>query len=150
MASSTDDFFDQITLAANKRQETAYVDGVEKGSQVGYQNGEVIGWKKGSQIGAEIGFYAGFVSTWLAIIESDPGMFINDSIDHDTAKSKLTKINKCLLALQTQLQRYNTTLKQRDVDDLTDVLSKLRSRFKQLCSLLKYEYSNIDRSDLTY
>lgn len=150
MDSFKDDFFDQINLAVNQRQQIAFIDGVEKGGQIGYQNGVAIGLKKGLQIGSEIGFYVGFVAAWLAIIESDASVLLNDSMSHNVAKSRQTKIIKCLEALQIQLQRYNTTLQQHCIDDLTDVLSKLRSRFKQLCSLLKYEYSLDHQSDLTY
>ncbi|RDD46066.1 Oral cancer-overexpressed protein 1-like protein [Trichoplax sp. H2] len=145
-----DDLFDEITLAANQRQENAYLAGVQKGGEIGYQNGMLIGRQKGLQLAAEIGFYSGFVSTWLAMIESDKTVLLNNALDSNSVKSKQIKITKCLQALQAQLQHYNQTFQQNHIHHLTEELSKLRSRFKQLCSLLKYPPNNVNISDLTF
>ncbi|XP_031552712.1 protein LTO1 homolog [Actinia tenebrosa] len=119
MADAEDPFESLLFLEENCHKD-GYNEGWIVGQGKGLSVGRGLGIDKGKEIGSEIGYYSGFVSTWLLLI--------------DKSDKKGARVN-------TQLQNLNSLIDQLSITDPTDEnlfanIEKVRAKFKKIISLL--------------
>ncbi|KAF8531454.1 hypothetical protein JB92DRAFT_2803441 [Gautieria morchelliformis] len=112
--------------------DAGYEDGHAHGRIHGQIEGRALGREKGFELWEEIGFYEGFAKLWQAVCRTNEGM------EH-TTKSHL----RHLLELISQFPRVNPSALLQDRGgaddaelDVTELLSKIRGRYKALCATL--------------
>ncbi|XP_061620355.1 protein LTO1 homolog [Phyllopteryx taeniolatus] len=123
MAVDTDnnDIFDCIVMADEKFRGEGYEEGFKKGTHQGLQTGRRHGASHGAQLSAEISFYYGFVVTWKCLVQH-------------TSEPKQRKRLKTLESLLGLIQ--NSSYEEPQSAKLKDDMGRLRSKFKQVCSIL--------------
>jgi len=113
------DLFHNIVMT----EELSYQSGFEEGQRVSVQTATADGYKlgveKGLEIGKEIGFYSGF------------SKHILERSDADKLSPRTVRVCHDIIALTHRL-----TLTSPTDADLTDLLAKVKGKFKQLTSLL--------------
>ncbi|XKL59596.1 hypothetical protein PGB90_000612 [Kerria lacca] len=108
--------------------EEAFADGIKKGIEEGKEEGYHLGFHKGIEVGVEVGYYKGIVKTLSKLYEKNE-ISLNDKI-----LNTLKKLNH-LLQIYPQFNCPNT--------DIIQLLLQIKSYFRQLCSLLKFDGSFI-------
>ena len=103
-------------------EKQGYQDGFNEGKLKGWNQGKQTGWTQGKLIGNEVGFYKGFVQTWLVCFKEKK------------VSAKLEALSKLLD------QDWSDTTK-----DLTVKLQQIRAKFKQICSMLNV---NIEKAEM--
>ncbi|KAI5748032.1 hypothetical protein M8J77_021115 [Diaphorina citri] len=125
------DIFDSIACSEEISNEQGYEEGVKKGLLDGEIDGFHLGYHKGAQLGAELGFYKGVVESYLALNVKQE-LILSEKI--------ITLLEK-IKDLISKFPRENT-----EDDDLLELTSNIRVKYKKVCSLLKidggYPYDN--------
>uniref|UniRef100_A0A8D8LMN4 Oral cancer-overexpressed protein 1 n=1 Tax=Cacopsylla melanoneura TaxID=428564 RepID=A0A8D8LMN4_9HEMI len=125
------DVFDSIACSEELSNEEGYKEGLKKGLIDGELDGFHLGYHKGAQLGAELGFYKGVVESYLAL-NSKGALVLSEKIITLLVKVKdlIDKFPKANIEDQ----------------DLLDLNSNIRVKYKKVCSLLKidggYPYDN--------
>ncbi|WAR07253.1 LTO1-like protein [Mya arenaria] len=120
MTEENDDIFHTITMSEEISQAEGYKEGVEVGSRQGELEGNRLGWEKGAAIGSEVGFYAGFAQSLLEEMKKG----------EDSKPRVISALEKML----TVSKEFPLTDPQNP--DLQVQLEAVRTKFKQVCSLL--------------
>ncbi|KAM4597143.1 protein LTO1 homolog [Fundulus diaphanus] len=116
-----DDLFDSILFADERFRGEGYQEGFEKGTSRGLQNGRRHGASHGARLASEISFYYGFAITWKCLLERNAD---------DRSRKRL----RALEALLNLIQK--TPLDDPQAVKLQEDTEKLRSKFRQVCSML--------------
>ncbi|XP_057711555.1 protein LTO1 homolog [Corythoichthys intestinalis] len=119
--SNSNDIFDCIVMAEQTFHGEGYQEGFEKGTARGLQTGRRHGASHGAKLSTEISFYYGFAITWKSLLQ------------HRT-EPKLKKRLKVVESLLGLIQ--NSSLEDPKSEKLKEGMEKLRSKFKQVCSVL--------------
>ncbi|XP_057312549.1 protein LTO1 homolog [Hydractinia symbiolongicarpus] len=114
-----DDPFDKIVFMEEGLQQEGYNAGFVSGKIDGKQQGLKLGISQGNVIGREIGFYKGFVETWLLLLDN------NMKKNHQ----------KVLEQLKELVDKF--TYDDPENNDTHDLLAQIRTKFRQLSSVLK-------------
>lgn len=116
-----EDMFDTILMADERFRGEGYKEGFDRGTQRGLQNGRRHGASHGTRLSSEINFYYGFAVTWKCLLQ-----------DRTDAKSrKRVKVLDTVLGLIE-----NSNYDDPQSPKLQEDVEKLRSKFRQVCSLL--------------
>ncbi|XP_029438829.1 protein LTO1 homolog [Rhinatrema bivittatum] len=116
-----DDLLDSIVMADVRFHGEGYQEGFAEGSHAGITEGKCYGALHGAKVGSEIGCYYGFACTWRSLLQK-------------CASEKYSKKLKVLDALLGMIQNF--PYEDPTYAKLHEDLDKIRSKFKQLCSLL--------------
>nr|XP_057933836.1 protein LTO1 homolog [Doryrhamphus excisus] len=130
-----DDIFDSIVMADEKFRGEGYHEGFKKGTYRGLQNGLKHGTSHGAQLFTEISFYYGFAVAWKCLLQ------------HRT-DSKLRKRMKVLDSLLDLI--HNCSYDDPQSATLQDDVGCLRSKFKQVCSILCIQTDFRDYSNVSH
>ncbi|XP_053740465.1 protein LTO1 homolog [Synchiropus splendidus] len=121
MFGEENDLFDNILLADERFRGQGFQEGYEIGHCRGLKNGYKHGTSHGAKLSTEISFYYGFAFTWKCLLQDSP----------DPKSRKRLKTLEALLALI-----QNVALDDPQSEKLQEDMEKLRSKFRQVCSLL--------------
>ncbi|XP_029987106.1 protein LTO1 homolog [Sphaeramia orbicularis] len=119
--SGKEDLFDNILMADEKFRGEGFREGYERGTRRGFQNGRRHGASHGAKLSTEVSFYYGFATTWNCLL-------------HNNTDPKSRKRVKALETLLDLIQ--NCPLDDPQSTKLQDDMEKLRSKFRQICSML--------------
>ncbi|KAF8504291.1 hypothetical protein BU17DRAFT_58193 [Hysterangium stoloniferum] len=113
--------------------DAGYAEGHAHGRIHGLIEGRALGREKGYELWEEIGFYEGFASLWAVASHKSP--------KSDGAVQSRTEVHiRHLLELIAQFPRVNPSPSSSESDDtaldVAGLLSKIRARYKALCSTL--------------
>ncbi|XP_071942195.1 protein LTO1 homolog [Antedon mediterranea] len=122
------DLFDSIICAEERCEKNGFLVGKKEGKDRGLKNGFQKGIGFGKQVGEEIGFYHGFVLTWKNILEKK-----------DERNTRKMKAFASLLGMLEDFDLSNPS-----VDDYMVKLTQIRSKFKQVSSLLGVQLQHDD------
>lgn len=125
------DIFDAIAFSEDSIINEGFEEGVNKGIQEAKAEGYHVGFHKGIEIGSEIGYYKGVVDTLLTLYE-------NKEID---LSDKLLSILNKLRPLLDTFPRFNCSQ-----TDILQSKQEIKTLFKQLCSLLKFNGTLTEKS----
>ncbi|XP_054626967.1 protein LTO1 homolog isoform X1 [Dunckerocampus dactyliophorus] len=130
-----DDMFDCILMADEKFRGDGYHEGFKRGTYQGLQSGRKHGASHGAQLFTEISFYYGFAVAWKSLLQHriDP---------------KLRKRIKALESLLGLIQ--NCSYDDPQSATLQDDVDRLRSKFKQVCSILSIQTDFRDYSKTSH
>ncbi|KAJ3594028.1 hypothetical protein NHX12_006360 [Muraenolepis orangiensis] len=126
--------FDRIFLADNRYQAEGYREGYDAGIRQGKLEGKAHGASHGARVSAEVSFYYGFALTWKCLIQNK-----------EDAKSK--KHMRCVETLMTRIDDF--PLGEPQYENLLEDMQKIRTKFRQLCSLMNVptDFSDYTRSN---
>ncbi|KAK3741123.1 hypothetical protein RRG08_042490 [Elysia crispata] len=103
-----------------------YSQGLEMSKKKAFEEGYSMGITKGVEIGNEIGFYSGYANQILHLCKED------------SSKPRVVKVCEAILQLANKFIDIDPMDEQ-----LTDNLSKIQSKFKQLTSLLGVQIDHV-------
>ena len=115
-----EDPFDKIVFLEHSLQQEGFNNGFESGKQSGQIEGFHTGLVYGKELGKEIGFYKGFVSCYCELL------------NEQTASKRQLSLLKQLSELLDEINYENA-----EDEGLDDKMAKIRTKFKQLSSILK-------------
>lgn len=115
------DLFDSITFSEDQIWKDAYEKGLEKGKEDGKLEGFHLGYHLGAEIGGELGFYKQIINT----IELQRPELLNE------------KTHPIIKKIQSMIEEFPPV--NSEDQDIIYLRDSIRSRYKQLCSLLKIE-----------
>jgi len=118
------DLFDSVLDLEDNFIEEGRASGRRAAEQRGYEDGLGIGESKGGQLGEELGYYSGCVAAWRALFVLDPAL---SGAKNERAVRTLEQLDELLKAFPVDPTN----------ESLFDALESIRSKFKQLASLLK-------------
>ncbi|KAF7784957.1 hypothetical protein Agabi119p4_1122 [Agaricus bisporus var. burnettii] len=121
---------DSLTNLEEKFYQDGYQDGYDHGRKHGYHEGKVLGSEKGYEMWEELAFYQGFATTWQTFLLQH-GSNTDDRI--------LSNIKRLLDLIQEFPKTNPTTNTDKSSDNELDVeklFSRIRSRYRVLCSSL--------------
>ncbi|XP_054594430.2 protein LTO1 homolog isoform X1 [Nothobranchius furzeri] len=116
-----EDLFDNILLADERFRGEGFRDGFERGTRRGLQDGRRHGTSHGARLSSEISFYHGFAITWKCLLHHNTD---------ERSRKRVKALESLLAVIQT------VPLADPQSVELQDGTEKLRSKFRQVCSLL--------------
>jgi hypothetical protein len=137
MAAPTDfnDVLDEINVQEQRRySRMGFQRGYALGEEAGWREGYLFGVRKGASLATEIGFYQGFTSAWLALLEKEE-MGKARKVQALRGLLQLTKQFPLLAAASVQPEKQDDQHDQ-ESPDLLQQLAKIRAKFKQVHGLL--------------
>ncbi|XP_077598114.1 protein LTO1 homolog [Stigmatopora nigra] len=132
---NVDDIFDCIVMAEESFRGQGYRDGFETGSSRGLLTGRTHGASHGARLSTEMAFYHGFAVTWKSLLERRP-----------EAKGRKRQL-KALDALLGSIPASG--MEEPQSEKLKEEMEKLRSKFRQACSVLGVQTDFSKRSGAT-
>lgn len=127
-----DDPFDKVVFL----EQDLHQEGFNYGFQNGFSSGQIEGFNTGlvygKELGKEVGFYKGFIKTYQELLPKD----------------NISK-RASLLFLQISNLIDNLNFENPEDEAIGDIMNRLRTKFKQLSSLLKVPVLNND-STMTF
>ncbi|RUS92031.1 hypothetical protein EGW08_000244 [Elysia chlorotica] len=114
-----DDIFHSVIMTEEESWSQGYSEGLEISRKKAFEEGHSLGTTKGAEIGQEIGFYSGYAAQILHLCVQD------------NLKPRVLKVCEAILQLADQFIEIDPTN-----ELLTDNMAKIKSKFKQLTSLL--------------
>lgn len=117
-----EDLFHVVTMTEEYSWNQGYNEGIEMGRKQALEEGFNMGLNKGTEIGREVGFYAGYATQVLHICNIDK------------TKLRIKKVCEGILKLAKLIAEIDPTSEQ-----LTEHLSNIQGKFKQLTSLLEVQ-----------
>lgn len=109
------DIFDDIVLTEENHVQQGYEEGFAEGAS-GNTEGYHLGYHRGAELGAEIGYYLGVTEVYLKITKNE-------------------KILGNLNNLKQSIDTFPTT--NDETVDIFDLATRIRSKFRKTCALLK-------------
>lgn len=117
----SDDLFDSIVMADERFRGEGYQEGYEKGTRRGLQDGRRHGTSHGARLSTEVSFYYGFAVTWKCLLQQ-------------STDAKSRRRVKTLETLLEVIER--SPLDDPQSEKLKEDMDTLRSKFRQVCSML--------------
>lgn len=118
------DVFDEIAFSEDKIVQEGFCEGLKKGIKEAEEEGYHLGFHKGIEFGYELGYYGGVVKYFLSSHESKE-FEVSDKIFH------------ILVKLDALISSYPPT--NCSNTDILQLKSEIKSLFRRLCSLLKFD-----------
>lgn len=123
-SASIDCALDNVFLSEQRLFKQGYNDGLNDGRVSGCNNGFQLGIKNGATINKELGFYKGFITTWMALLD------VADV-------SQLSSVHKTRSSLLMLIQMIDSVPRcEPQHKELHTHLANIRAKFRQICSLL--------------
>eukprot|EP00112_Aurelia_sp_Birch-Aquarium-sp1_P015877 Seg3553.2 transcript_id=Seg3553.2/GoldUCD/mRNA.D3Y31 product="Oral cancer-overexpressed protein 1" protein_id=Seg3553.2/GoldUCD/D3Y31 len=104
-----------------KLHSDGYNEGYFKGQILGEMEGFALGVERGKSFAQEVGFYDGFVSTLMTLYEQE---------------TKSIRLMKVLKKMKTKLDKIQGRTLDPQNQELFDDLEDIRSKFKQVSSMI--------------
>eukprot|EP00698_Gefionella_okellyi_P025021 TRINITY_DN9026_c0_g1_i1.p1 TRINITY_DN9026_c0_g1~~TRINITY_DN9026_c0_g1_i1.p1 ORF type:complete len:134 (-),score=32.25 TRINITY_DN9026_c0_g1_i1:249-650(-) len=102
--------------------------GLDAGAQLGLEEGSALGYTKGWDIGSEIGFFNGCARVWNALLIKPPAQLAPHTLSLRFAKH---------LCVFEAMLRGLPALDNPQNEQLFEMLTAVRAKHRQLCSLMK-------------
>ncbi|XP_067930477.1 protein LTO1 homolog [Watersipora subatra] len=128
--------FDALFVAEDSRYKEGLKDGEKMARDNNYHDGCQLGITKGSEHVQEVAFYEGFVETLLNWMDDEKKTELSQTSSGRRAMTVLAALDKLLK--DTSL---GSSILDPSQSNLTDDLDKVRGKFQQVMSLLKFDVS---------
>lgn len=125
-----DDLFDLEQKYDESQETEGYNYGLELGEKDGRIQGHAAGLEHGRETASEIGYYFGFTTAWMCFLKLDTSRLTDKS-----SKYMLNKLEQLLKMLEGFPRENN--------DLVENNLTVIRSKFRQVMSLLKLDITNL-------
>lgn len=140
------DAIDRIILSEDYRRREAYDEAFMSGRELGFQQGFPHGLARGASLASEVGFYRGFALAWKAALIN--AARTNKEITNISRSESASKIERQLVSVEKLLRLAIQFPKENTEEDFERIIFELRSRFKQMCSLLALDFKQCFPSTL--
>eukprot|EP01134_Creolimax_fragrantissima_P005764 CFRG5764T1 len=135
------DGMDSLLFLEDSFHNDGYQEGMEFGRKAAGEEARGYGLAKGDQLATELGFYRGFATTWLALLDSSYSLSNTDSSNSGTPGGRsvvnANRAKRSLTTFKTTLDNFSMTSSiTPDNEELPKLYAKLRTKYRQCTSLL--------------
>eukprot|EP00123_Amoebidium_parasiticum_P012316 comp21275_c0_seq1/m.29027 comp21275_c0_seq1/g.29027 ORF comp21275_c0_seq1/g.29027 comp21275_c0_seq1/m.29027 type:complete len:141 (-) comp21275_c0_seq1:480-902(-) len=123
MQGQVEDDFDSLVFLEERVASAARTVGMDAGRQEGEREGWALGFDKGSELALEMGYYRGFATMWLVLLDTP-----------SSAHPVPQRARKTLEGLSEILDQF--TMGNPLDQDLQAWVARVRAKFRQAASLL--------------
>ena len=120
-----DDPFDKIVFLEQNLHQEGFNSGFQNGHQSGQTEGFSTGVMYGKELGKEVGFYKGFIETYQ--------LLLSEEICSKRVSNLFSQITNLI---------GNLSFDNPEDETIGNVMTQIRTKFKQLSSLLKVPVKN--------